>query len=109
MQFERGDGAIDVFVVPLTALSASQPAYSGACWLLGFSVMETTGAAVASVTFYDGQDVNGKLLDRVSVSAGGTDRYNPGQPGMPVEAGIFVDVVSGTVDLSLVIGRDLTP
>lgn len=101
----REDYDLDVVVVSFEPIGNTRVAFSGRCWLLGWSATETTGVATATVKLLDGLDANGKALDRIVVQEGMTSRWNPGQPGTPCNHGLFVNMISGTVDLYLTIGR----
>lgn len=93
---------VDTIVTP--AFTTSTVIYSRACFLLGYTVIEATGAAPAVIKLFDGVDGNGDFLDQQTVSAGGSVRSNPGQPGMPCEHGIFAQMGVGSVLLSLTVG-----
>lgn len=95
----------DVWSQSLAAVSASQLIYSGQCFLTGVTYGESTGAAPAKAVLFDGADVNGERLDFVSLAAGGFNRNNPGEPGLPVAHGVFLQVVSGTIDVTLTMTR----
>lgn len=62
-------------------------------WFCGFSVMETAGAAAATVRFYNGDDATGELLFSVSLLASESRSEGPWEKGQCIRAsdGIFVD------------------
>lgn len=82
---------------------ASQPIRSGACLYGGFSIRETVGAA-AVVRIYDGLSAAGTLLDTISFAPLESARENYvtcGSKGDVAEVGIYVSIVSGTVEGSI--------
>ena len=68
----------------------------------GFSIRETAGAT-AVVRIYDNTANSGTLLDSVQLSAN-ESRAEFYEPGIEVNIGIRVDVVSGTVEGSVRVG-----
>lgn len=105
-----GDGLVlDVQTLPFTAVAGGQLGYPRDCFLSGVTYEESTGAAAAAVTLFDGLDANGQILDRVAINAGAFNRSNPGQPGMPCERGIFIDVTAGVMNISLTVNRWVKP
>ena len=69
----------------------------------GFSLRETSGAAVATVRVYDGTSAAGTLLESVSLTASESARewYDD---GIRCDTGIYIDVVAGAVEGSVRIG-----
>jgi hypothetical protein len=82
---------------------ADQLVVTGGAMYRGFSIRETAGAA-AVVRIYDGASASGTLLDTVSLVASESARELYGSCGIWATAGIFVDVVSGSVEGSIRIG-----
>jgi hypothetical protein len=85
---------------------ADQAVYTGGAVYRGIVIRETAGAA-AQVRVYDGTSAAGILLDEVAVaaSAGGLAASTwYGDGGIWASTGLFVDIVSGTVEGSIRIG-----
>lgn len=77
--------------------TGSQVPYGGNGLVMGWSLLETTGAAAAVVELYDGQDAGGQLVAAISLSPGQSTRDWLGPSGIETDIGLFVRVVSGTV------------
>lgn len=71
----------------------------------GFSIRETAGAT-ATVRIYDNASANsGTLLDSIQLNANESAREWYGAEGIDASDGIRVDIVSGTVEGSIRVGR----
>lgn len=69
----------------------------------GFTFRETAGST-AAVRIHDSDDNTGPLLDSVKLSAGESrTEFYPG--GLRGENGVFVDIVSGTIEGSVYVER----
>lgn len=100
---------LDVVVIPFEPAGSPAVVFSGRCWLLGYTASESSGLNPAQVKLVDGISANGKSLDRIFLAAGQTFRWNPGQPGMPCNHGLFVNPIAGTVDMYFTVGRWVKP
>lgn len=69
----------------------------------GFTIRETAGAA-ATIRIHDGTSASGTLLDVVGLAIGESARewYDTG--GIWAENGVYVDIVTGTIEGSIRIG-----
>lgn len=67
------------------------------------SFKETTGAAAASYTFYDGPNAAAKVVLPVTLAAGGSARDYAGRWGIPFNVGLFFHLDSGSVEGNLVV------
>lgn len=86
------------------ALTGSdQLAYTGRSFYCGFSVRETAGST-AAIRVYDNTSGSGTLLDTISLAANESARENYGTDPLSAENGIYVDIVSGTVEGSVRLG-----
>src|SRR4051794_30754957 len=65
--------------------------------LLGFALLETTGAAAAVVDLVDGADDNAPSLVPVSLAAGQSTRDTYSSWGVWIQRGLRLKVTSGTV------------
>lgn len=71
---------------------------SGDLWLGGWSLTEASGAAVAAVQLFDGNDANGVPASGVINLAISGDRFgNFGGHFLVLQSGLFVKVVAGSV------------
>lgn len=101
----REDDVLDVFVVSYEPIGNTREAFSGRCWLLGVTATEPGGVNPALVKFVDGGDANGQPIGRLAVAAGATVVTWPGFPGLPCRSGLFINMINGSLDLYLTIGR----
>lgn len=74
---------------------ADQAIYAGPCVYGGFTVRETAGAT-AVVDVYDGTSATGTLLETITL-ASNESSSDELVHGVRANAGIYVDVVSGTI------------
>lgn len=96
------DPEVPVWYVPVQALSF--PAQGGGSILItgdlllaGWSLYETTGAAVATVDLYDGGDATGQFIARVNLNPGQCVQEALPVPGVYLTRGLFVNVIAGSV------------
>lgn len=87
---------------PVETIPIGAPAVSGQitqrpCRLYGFSLTETTGQTSAAVQLRDGGDANGALVSDISLVPAESTRDWYGQPGIRIESGLFLSVLSGAV------------
>lgn len=101
----REGDILDVVVVAFEPIANVRVAFSGRCFLLGVQVTESTGTATALMKLLDGLDNLGKPIGRYSLAISETQTGNPGMPGIPCNHGLTVNMISGSVDLYLTIGR----
>lgn len=67
------------------------------CRLYGFNFVESTGSAAAACRLVDGGDINGAAIAEISLTPGQSVRDWFGQPGILVESGLTLWVLSGGV------------
>lgn len=89
--------AYPVLSFPVAATAASQNILSTSCLLVGFSFIESSGGAPAVFNIIDGNDVNGEVVAVVGLDPGQSIRDLISDPGLLVETGPFLQVVSGSV------------
>ena len=89
-----------VIPVPATAQSVAVDGASGR--LVFYSWRETTGAAGAVFRLWDGSSNQGAMLLTFSLTAGESVREIPGMHTVPYEVGLFLEIVSGTVEGSVI-------
>lgn len=73
---------------------------SGAATYRGFSLRNTSGAAVATVRIYDGTSGTGTLLDTIQLAAS-ESRAEFYDAGVTALVGIFVKLVAGAIEGSV--------
>lgn len=88
--------AIGLVVGPAT--TADVLLITGRALLKGFSLRETTGTATAAVTIHDGIADNNNFLAVIDLNASESVRDWFTGRGVLVDRGIFVEVLSGTVE-----------
>lgn len=69
--------------------------------LYGWSFLETTGAGPATVQLLDGAGIGGTDVVDISLSAGQSTRDWLGAPGIRLQTGLFLRVVTGSVQGSI--------
>lgn len=87
--------------IPIATTTTDLTVIGGASVLFGWTWIETTGSAVANVELYDGSGTNGALIVPVALNSGESTRDLWGHPGLGVQTGLFLHVVSGSVKGSL--------
>jgi hypothetical protein len=70
---------------------------TGDVYLAGWSLRETTGAAVAQVDLIDGNDATGVIIASIALAAGASESRPLGGHLMTVRNGLFVAVNAGSV------------
>lgn len=89
---------VEIAVVRVTAISIPttttvQEIVSGRCWLAGWSLRETTGAAPAQVEFTSG----GNPVAESSMLANASDTHFVGNNGVIIASDVTLNVISGSV------------
>jgi hypothetical protein len=62
-----------------------------------FNIAETSGAAAAKVTLWDGEGTSGQVLANIVLLSATSKENAPGLSALPFEHGIYAQVVSGAV------------
>jgi hypothetical protein len=97
----------DAIAVPFASRSSSLLIASGYGRLAGWSVWESAGsAAAAQVRFRDSVDVTGTLLGGAKLAASGTDQGPNWDEGIRFHAGVYMEVVAGSVEGTIYIKAD---
>jgi hypothetical protein len=87
------------FPIPTTTTDVAL--VGGASVLTFYGFTETTGAAAAEVQLFDGSGTNGALIVDVALLQGESTRDLIPAPGLMVSVGLFLHVVSGSVQGSV--------
>lgn len=88
---------MDIRTIPISAGQLSGQLISGAGRLLVHTIEETTGAAGAKYTLFDGTGVSGTPLVPVTLAANESSRDYFGRHGIPFLTGVYIQVISGSV------------
>lgn len=90
----------DLAANPATAVTASRQVLGGDVREIGgWSITETTGAAVASVRIRDGSAAIAEVVARISLAASGGSFIMPTTKGIEIATGrIFLEVIAGSVE-----------
>lgn len=83
--------------VPVPTTTTSQLVTGRGAIVYGWSLLETTGAAAASVEVYSGQDDTGTLLAVSHLASGDSDTQWMGDAGVFAAGGVYLKVTSGSV------------
>jgi hypothetical protein len=92
-------------LIPVPTTTADTQVVNTECRLIGFTFAETTDSAVAEVQLFDGHDENGVLVAPIKIASGASMLSNCGLSGWPITAGIYLEVLSGSVQGSITIGH----
>lgn len=105
----RGVQVIASFrTIHLGTLTAGKKLDSRNGILIGIAVLETTGAAPAKLLFHDGQDATGAVIVPYTLLANESARDAWAPLGWVYENGLYVEVVSGSIDGSVLVGLGAT-
>lgn len=83
----------DVLVINIPGTSTDESLVSGPCWLVGWSMIEATGAAPAQFAFKSGQTFAGGA----SLGNGGSDTHTIHSDGAYMPQGILLHLYAGEV------------
>jgi hypothetical protein len=98
----EGDGvSLRVIAAGVLTPATSRSVVNNRATLFGYSITETTGAAAATVRLCDAPDGNGLSLALITLTAGQSVRENLPAFGLNLDAGLFVSVIAGSVDVSV--------
>jgi hypothetical protein len=87
--------------IPLGPYTASGAILTGAGYLCGWSVAETSGSAAAAVRFWDGAGTNGQQIARVGVVQSDSKDAGPFVTGLYCPRGLYLQVVSGAAEVTV--------
>lgn len=96
-----GNGASRVRALDTGDISASKQLTQLPGRLLGWALEERSGTAAAKCRLHDGTDANGEIRDRMQVGTGATAHISYFDVGVDCHSGLFVEVVSGTLALTV--------
>lgn len=82
---------------PIATTTTGELLVGGALLLVGWSFIETTGAAVAELALYDGSSNGGALIADIALSAGESVRDLISGAGLACYTSLFLDVVAGSI------------
>lgn len=82
---------------PLGFLSGPKQVIGGMALLRGWSFREDNGGAPAALDIYDGTSTDGTLVATITLTAGQSTRDPVPDSGIACPAGIFVNVIAGTI------------
>lgn len=86
------------YLVQWAATGTSQSLVQRSRRLLWISVRETTGTAAAVVRLLDSTGAGGGIVATLALAAGGSVAYWLGPQGIPCDAGVYLDAVSGSTE-----------
>lgn len=86
-----------VLPVPVVAQANSKQLWGKECHLMGWSFVESTGAAAATVWLYDGQDATGSVVAVIPLAAGASSSLSTGLLGIACRGGLYMAVKAGSV------------
>jgi hypothetical protein len=89
--------------IAFPALAANKQLYNLGCMVRRVSVAEHTGAAPAQFVLWDGTGTGGLMVDPIDLIAGQSTRDQYLWDEYPIENGLWCQVVTGTVDLVVVL------
>lgn len=83
------------------AVTTNQTIFTGVGYLLCCTAGETTHGAPCLAYLHDGIDVTDKIIGVLACLSGGNVDVTPAPPGIWFDRGIFLEVVSGSVTVSV--------
>lgn len=86
---------------PFTLNAAGEPITQRFAELMGYSMIESTGAAAATVNIYNGADASGQLVATIALASGASTTKHFGDLGVECDTGLYVDVATGSVKGSI--------
>lgn len=97
--------------VPLWKLSitASAQLVTGIGRMLGVSIVNEATTVAAKAYIRDGVDATGPVIDVIACPAGSSADHSRQYPGVLVRQGIYVQVVAGTLSVSVSWLPQITP
>ena len=104
MRWETVGGPLEVTHVTARGLTGASAMITQGGWLMGLTISNADPANPLVADFYDGNSVGSEWLFTVRLAVDGTTRQSPGLPGVPIEAGVFVNVTSGIADVAVTVG-----
>lgn len=85
-------------VLPVSIPAGQSGAVTGGpTTLCGWSLRNTSAAAVAQIDLYDGADATGQLVATITLAANESTRDYLPQPGVTCRRGVYVNIVAGAV------------
>lgn len=84
-------------VIPIPATNAGKSLLSRPCFLVGFSLRESGGVAVATCEIVNGATSNGEQAVEIALAAGGFDTESIQVPGLYCDNGLYLNVLAGSV------------
>lgn len=98
-RYHNGAYVTDLSAGVGAAVAASRQVLAGdVCELLGLTVRESTGAAVASLSLHDGSSNAGALVAIVAIAAGGYASPTLPDCGVRVQTGkLYLNIIAGSV------------
>lgn len=82
---------------PLLAVTTGKVLISRPCMIVGWTITEQTGSAVAKFQLWNGGSTGGVLVATVGLASAGSSVNPPTDDGILCESGVFLDIVSGQV------------
>ncbi len=94
--------------IQIPTTTADQVVLGPRAIMYGWTLRETTGSAAAVARLHNGQDSTGPIAASIGLVAGGSEIQGPAGPGVLMDAGVYLEVVSGSVEGS-VFARKIWP
>lgn len=98
--------AVDLTAAPIPVTVSSVTGSSGLLFqgtglIIAITAAESTGSAGARYKLHDGQDSTGQLIAALAAPANGFAPVAPAGPGIYFKDGIYVEAVSGAMNLTV--------
>ena len=90
--------------IPTDEIQGTPAVYPAVSTIGGWSLSESTGVSAAKVRLYDGISTAGRLIATIGLLAGGTNNRDYDFPPELLNNGIYLQVVSGSVEGSIQFG-----
>lgn len=97
--------------IPLWKLSqaASFALFTGTGRLVDLTMVNQAATVAAKIRVHDGVDSTGPVVATMAAAAGSGASHSPGFPGVLIRNGVYIEVVTGTVDFTASLIPRITP
>jgi hypothetical protein len=87
--------------VSAVGITASQQLMTGPGLIIGVSLAQVTGAGKTVGYLYDGTDTTGNLLAALAANTSTGITYAPCAPGIPFDRGLYINVTTGQLTITV--------
>jgi len=104
MRIPQAPATLDVRPLSSLAWPGQGSVWPASGWLLGWALWSADGATDTTARLFDGGDVGGEPLAVLHVPGAGDVQHGPALPGIPLESGLFLSVITGQLAGTFLVG-----